>query len=154
MNRTRLLSVVLLAALAVAGCQSSGGSGGHASVRITGHELDGIRQAVKDVFTQAGYGLTSSQPESMTFQRLGTLGDAVLYGGWGDDNVATRVRVRFESLDTKDWNLAATVYSVRDAGDRVMEEESRKLVVNRGPYKKMLKDVKARLDATTAPAAP
>ena len=144
----------LLAALALAGCQSSAGSGGHASLRIAGHEPEEIRLVTKEVFTQAGYSLSVSQPESMTFQRFGTVGDAVLYGGWGGDNVATRVRVRFESAATRDWTLVATVYTVRDAGDRVMEEESRKWVVNRGPYQKLLKDIKGRLDQPPAPSAP
>ena len=149
-----LAVLLLLAAFTLAGCQSSGGSGGHASLRITGHEVEEIRLATKDVFNQAGYGLTVSQPESMTFQRLGTLGDAVLYGGWGDDHVTTRVRVRFESTSSRDWTLVATVYTVRDPGDRVLEEENRKWVVNRGPYQRLLEDVKARLDQPPAAAAP
>ena len=50
--------------------------------------------------------------------------------------------------------LVATVYTVRDAGDRVMEEETRKWVVNRGPYKKLLEGHQARLDRAGVPAAP
>lgn len=140
--------LVLLSLAALVGCASSGGSGGHASVRITGHQLEEIRAVAKSVFTQAGYALTGNQPESMTFQRLGTVGDAVLYGGWGGDEVATRVRVRFESIEVTDWRLVATVFTIRDAGDRLMEEESRKLVLNRHPYKKLLNDIKTRIEAT------
>jgi len=134
----------------LAGCSSAGGSGGHTSVRITGHELEAIRTAAKGVFNEAGYAMVGSQPESMTFQRHGSLGDAVLFGGWGDDNITTRVRVTFESIETTDWTLVATVYTVRDPGDRVLEEESRKIVVNRGPYTKLLKQVKERLEKPAA----
>lgn len=154
MNRQGLFWSGWFAAFLLVGCQSGGGSGGHASLRITGHPLEHIRLVTKDVFNEAGYGLALSQVESMTFQRLGTAGDALLYGGWGGDRVATRVRVRFESVNAKDCTLVATVYLVRDAGDRVMEEESRKWVVNRGPYQKLLKDIKQRLEASTASSPP
>ncbi len=141
---------LLVLGLGAAGCQSSGAGGGHASVHITGHSLESIRSVTKEVFNKEGYSLMSSPPDSMTFQRFGGVGDAVLYGGWGDDNVATRVRVRFESPSALDCTLLATVYTVRDAGDRLMEEESRKIVINRGPYKSMLKEVKRRLEAPAA----
>lgn len=65
----------------------------------------------------------------------------------------TRVRVRFEPYADSDYQLVATAYTVRDAGDSVFEEENRKLLLSGGSYRKRLAEVKKRL-ADTPPRTP
>jgi hypothetical protein len=132
--------------LGLSGCQSARGVGGHASVQIPGQPIETIRLTTKDVFSRAGYGLRLSLPDSMIFDKLGHSGDALLYGGWNGEGVVTRVKVDFAALGADQWRLVATVYVVRDAADLLMEEESRKLLLNRGPYQRLLADVKRNVE--------
>ncbi len=152
--RQRRLGSVLFAAcalLSLTACRSPGG--GHASVIISGQSLDNIRATATAVFNSAGYSLATSTPDEMTFQKLGSLGDGILYGGWEAKGVMSRVRVRFAPYADKDYQLVATAYTVRDAGDSVFEEENRKLVLSRGSYQKLLDEIKKRVEQGP-PAAP
>jgi hypothetical protein len=142
-----VLAAVLL--LGLTACQSSRGAGeqGHATVTVAGRPVEDVRLIAKQVFNEQGYALHLSTPGEMSFQRHGSGGDALLYGGWGGSGVMQRVRVRFLTVSEKDVRLVATVYSVRNAGDRVMEEESRKLVLSRGEYQDLLAEIQRRAQA-------
>lgn len=150
----RQLGSVLFAASALLGltaCRSPGG--GHASVVISGQSIDKIRITTAAVFNEAGYALTTSTASEMTFQKLGGRGQEILYGSWESKGVMDRVRVRFEPGANSDYQLIATAYSVRDAGDSVFEEENRKLVLSAGSYRKLLNEVKKQVEQGS-PAAP
>ncbi len=137
------LGFAVMALLTMTACRSPGG--GHASVVISGASFDNIRAATAAVFNAAGYSLTTSSASEMTFQKLGGRGQEILYGSWESKGVMDRVRVRFEPGANNDYQLIATAYSVRDAGDRVFEDENRKVLLSAGSYRKLLNDVKKRV---------
>jgi hypothetical protein len=128
-------------------CKSTGAMG-DASLTIQGVPIEKIRVTTSQVFSSAGYTLKSSIPQYMDCEKAGTTGDAVLYGGWDRSGVTTRVRVRFDHAGEGAFTLVATVYSVRDAGDLAIEEETRKPMLSRSSYRKLLEDVKAKCAGT------
>lgn len=150
-HRCAAALTALLLLLGLTACSSSRGSSdqGHASILIKGHPAEAVRLVAKQVFNEEGYVLQSSLPDEMVFQRPGGSGNAILYGGWDGGGVLQRIRVHFYSAGEASVNVVATVFAVRNAGDRVMEEESRKLVLSRGPYKKLLAEIQRRV--TTPP---
>jgi hypothetical protein len=146
-HRVAAALTTLLLLLGPTACSSNRGSSdqGHASVLIKGHPAEQVRLVAKQVFNEQGYVLQTSLPDEMVFQRPGGGGSALLYGGWDGSGVVQRIRVHFYSAGEVSVNVVATVFAVRNAGDRVMEEESRKLVLSRGPYKKMLAEIQRRM---------
>lgn len=151
MRRLGSILLAVTALVAATACRSPGG--GHASVVISGQSIDNIRTTAAAVFKSAGYSLATSTPDEMTFQKLGSTGDGILYGGWEAKGVMNRVRVRLMPYADTDYQLVATAYTVRDAGDSVFEEENRKLVLSRGSYRKLLNEIKQRL-AKAPPTTP
>lgn len=153
--RRPVRGAVLLLPLVLLACQSSRGTGegGHASATVPGRTVDDVRVVTAAVFREHGYALHQSLPQELVFQRGGSGGDALMYGGWGDA-VVQRVRVRFYTTGETGVQAVATVYVVRDAGDRVMEEESRKFMMNRGWIKDLMAEVEKRSAAAAPAAAP
>lgn len=151
MRRLGSILLPVTALVAATACRSPGG--GHASVVISGQSINNIRVTTAAVFNEAGYALTTSTANEMMFQKLGGRGQEILYGSWESSGVMDRVRVRFEPGAKDEYQLIATVYAVRDAGDSVFEEENRKLLISAGSYRKLLNEVKQRL-AKAPPTTP
>src|SRR6185295_18072679 len=60
-------------------------SASFASVKISGHTDEEIRQATRQVFTEAGYTSRNAEDGGMVFEREGTKGNQIAHGGWLED---------------------------------------------------------------------
>ena len=86
----------------------------------------------------------------MVFEKEGSRGDQILYGGVGGAAYggAVTVRVKAEIVDLVGQDarrLQCTAYMVNDAGDGIFEDSQRLANFRRGPYQKLLDDVAAKL---------
>jgi hypothetical protein len=151
----RSLAVGLLLTLLplgfITGCQSAatGGSHSFASVIIENHTMDEIREVAIAVFSENFYTTKVSGPDILVFEKAGSTMDNVLYGGWGPD-VTLRVKLYISSASSLSYQLTAQAYMVREAGDIRIEDEQRMTKLRRGPYQKLLEQIKARLEAASA----
>jgi len=142
-----LAGLFALCAVSLAGCQSAKEPGGmsHASVRIQGHSLAEIQQTTTAVFREAGYALTTSLPGEMVFERPGSSWDAAKWGGWSGQGVTMRVKVQLSEMPDAGHLLKADAYAVQNSDDAFFRTESRNMLLNRGPYQKLLDEVARRL---------
>ena len=143
------LLLMALGALCMVGCASSkqAGSYSHGALTVKGRSDAQIRQVTKAVFAEDGYSLASEGPDYMVFQRPGSRRDALKWGGWFGEGVVIRAKLRMTKLADDSCVLQVDMYAVRDAGDTVFEDESRMIMLNKQPYRKMLREVDKRLQA-------
>jgi hypothetical protein len=155
-RRRRFLATLLLALLpwSFSGCQTAarGGSSSFASVVIENHTMDEIRKAAIAVFTGHFYHTRVSGPDILVFEKAGSTMDNVLYGGWSPD-VTLRVKLYITSASSVSYQLSAQAFMVREAGDTRIEDEQRLTKLRRGPYQKLLEEIKARLESPASPDA-
>lgn len=138
---------LLALGLAGGGCQSSGqGNGSFASVEIRGQTPEAIRQVTRQVFEEQGY-TGSWGVMSMVFNRPASTLNNLVYGDWDLHSVSVRVEVNIVALGTNGYRVSCEAFRVRDAGDRVFEDTQKLKKISKGPYQKMLNQVKRRLDA-------
>ncbi len=102
------------------------------------------------VFGEAGYKANRSHNGSMVFEKEGSKGDQILYGGLGGAAYggAVTVRVKAEIVDLMGQDahrLQCQAYMVQDAGEGVFEDKQRLANFRRGPYQKLLDDVATKL---------
>jgi hypothetical protein len=147
----RRLAAGLLALCVVSliGCASSKQPGGysHGAVTVKGRSDAEIRQVTKVVFTEEGYSLAAEGEGFMQFERFGTRRDALKWGGWTGEGVVIRAKVKMTRLANDSRLLQLDMFAVRDAGDRVIESESRMIMLNKKPYRRLLNEVGKRLQA-------
>jgi hypothetical protein len=136
-----------LCAVSLVGCQSANqpGSYSHASVTVKGRSDAEIRQVTKTVFAEEGYALVLAGADFMEFQRPGSRRDALKWGGWTGEGVMIRAKVMMTELGENSRLLQLDMFAVRDAGDGLFESESRMIMVNKQPYRRLLDKVGKRL---------
>ena len=147
---TAALTLLAVCAASLVGCRSANqpGSSSHASVTIKGHSDAEIRQATKAVFAADAYSLRSESADFMEFQRPGSRRDAVKWGGWTGEGVMIRAKVRMTNLADNSCLLQLDMFAVRDAGDGLYESESRMMMMNKQPYRRLLDEVAKRLKSS------
>ncbi len=157
-NNGRLLGRIVLLALCCWlgwGCRSSkapggGPSEGLVSVLISGHEALDTARAISEVFQAAGYKpfpLRANKDLGLAFEKPGGAGATLLYGDWDPNKVWYRVRVRLSPLSQDSQLVSCNVYRVTDHGDAHFETEHKLAHARRGPYRELLNQAKAQLDA-------
>ena len=141
-------TIFLLAlGLAGGGCQSSRqGKSAFASVEIQGKTPEAIRQVTRQVFEEEGY-TGSWGVMSMVFDRPASTLNNLVYGDWDLHSMSVRVEVNIAELGPGGYRVSCDASRVRDAGDRVFQDSQKLKKISKGPYQKMLNQVKQRLDA-------
>jgi hypothetical protein len=136
---------LLAGVFCLTGCHTTdqAGTSELASVVITGHTEKEIQKATAKVFLLNGY----SQAESLTFEKQGTAWDKAAYGGWSDNPVWIKVRVHINPQNSDVCFLGCNAYLVTDAHEAAMEQEQILSHSRRSECEKILKQIKARLDA-------
>ncbi len=144
------LACLALGALLAAGCQTGQpASASFASVVIAGRTPEEISQTAAAVFQEDGYQVKSLDPDSMVFQKEGTRGQSLAYGGVVDTHygatTAVRVRASVVDLGAGSYRLQCKAYMVRNANDPFFQDESALLNFRSGPYQSLLDKVAKRL---------
>jgi hypothetical protein len=144
--------VLVAGAVGLSGCQTAdqAETGGLASVAIPGHSVAKIQQATVAVFLLNGY----QQSAPLTFDKQGTGWDTAAYGDWSKVAVWIRVRVHIASPKTDDCSLSCNAYAVTDRNQASMEQERKLSHAKRSECKKILDQIKARLNAPPKTSAP
>ncbi len=137
--------MLLAGAACLTGCQTAdqADSGDMASVEISGHTEAEIRQATARAFLANGY----QQADGQIFEKQGTRWDTAAYGGWSANAVWIKVKTSITSAGTGRYVLGSNAYMVVDRNQAAMEEEEKLSVSHRSECKKILDQVKARLDS-------
>jgi hypothetical protein len=85
----------------------------------------------------------------MVFEKEGTRGQSLAYGGVADtyygSTTVVRVRAQLVDLGAGSTRLQCKAYMVRDANDSFFEDESGLLNIRSGPYQNLLDKVAKRL---------
>jgi len=142
------LSGLLVGALLLAGCSSftSPVSGSHAGVTIKGHDVTEVVLMTREVFADHGYALAGAETDRMIFERPGTKGEQVKYGSFGSTSVVMRAKVDIQEMGPDTFYLRCDLFSVRDAGQSMLEDETRMVLVNSKSYQSIMDEVSARLE--------
>jgi hypothetical protein len=155
-GRPAWASLVLV--LALAGCSSDGPkvprSHSMASVALQGPTTAQIRQTALDVFKENLFQASYAGPENLVFEKPGSRMNDMAYGGWFDEPVWVRVKLVITRYGVESHLVACDAFIVRDRGSSVFEEEQRFYKISKGPYQKMLKEIKARLEKATPAKSP
>jgi hypothetical protein len=115
--------------------------------KIEGRSLSDIRLAAIEVFRTNQYQVKSAFGRDLVFERRGGTYSALMYGGWSDLSVWFRVKLRIEELSPDVNVLECNVYRVQNRGDNVFEEETLASGKSKQPFRDMLVQIKARVDA-------
>jgi hypothetical protein len=147
-KRKRTLCAVffILLSLLPAGCQTGKpASASFASVNIPGKSPDEICRTTAQVFQEDGYRASVLTPDKMVFEKEGTRGESLAYGGLVDTHygAVTLVRVRTQLVDLGQgtYRLQCQAFMVRNAGGSLVEDESRLLNIRSRPYQQLLDKV-------------
>jgi hypothetical protein len=144
------LSLFLVCVLSLTGCSSwnKPASASFASVTITGHTAEQIRDTATAVFRENGYTGSAIDARRLVFTREGTRLETISRDGVmaAQKGQSTLVRVKAELVDLGSgvYRLQCQTYMVTDAGQR-REEETRLFDIRSGPYQKLLDEVGTRL---------
>jgi hypothetical protein len=142
-----LFALLALCLTGLSGCQTTNqpGAASHASVQIQGHSPAEIRQAATAVFSEAGYSLTTALSSEMVFDRPGSAWDEVKWGGLLSDGVTMRVKIRLSEIPGGSQLLQADAYVVEKSDNPFFQTETRKMLLSRHYYRRLLNDVASRL---------
>jgi hypothetical protein len=148
MIRLTLLSVAIVALSVSQGfCQSAGNSRGIASADIKYSSLDRVIKAAKDVFTSSGFDVVSQKSDSIVFERPGSRGKDLAYGGF-EGGVIEQVVITFQEKDPALIWLNCDVYMVKGRGsDYSMEDKTKVMRAFGGAYRKLVNKVKVMAEA-------
>jgi hypothetical protein len=136
-----------------AGCSSwfKPASESFASVLIPSASADDVRKTTIKVFQGADYLSHYEDPDSglLIFEKEGTQGQSLAYNGvvgtqYGQQTL-NRVKVRVIDRGDGSCRVNCQAYIVRDAGNRVGEDEIKLNSLRSGPYQKLLDEVAERL---------
>jgi hypothetical protein len=147
-----LLSSLLILAAMVGGCKSPpvAAEGSIAWVEISGHSHREITQATTMVLAKHGYRTLSENSEQMTYEKPGSAWNEIKDGNWGE-GVNIRVQLFLTPQINEAYMLHCQVFYVRSSGDRVFEDKRKVWRMSRGPYQKLLDEVKASLETPDQP---
>jgi len=131
----------------ITGCKSSGATGSKrlASVIIENRSREEIDTTVRAVFEEDNYLGIRQAPDAFMFEKKGTSMNKVVYGDWSDKPVWIRVKLGIHDLKKGQTLVDCDVYMVQDRGDAVFEEQHKLSWLKRGPYQKLLDQIKERL---------
>ena len=137
--------MLLVVVACLTGCRTTdpADSGEMASVAISARTEAEIQQAAAKVFLVNEY----QQINPTTYEKQGTVWDKMAYGGWSSNPVWIRMKINITSSGEGQFTLACEVYAVVDRNEASMEEEKPLSVSYRSECKKILDQVKARLDS-------
>jgi hypothetical protein len=145
-------TVVLMAfgILIGAGCGIGKPAGASfASVIIKGKTPEEICQTTAAVFQEDGFQVGVVMPSNMVFQKEGSRGQSLAYGGVVDTTYGSTTMVRVKAslvdLGASGQRLQCQAYMVRNANDSFFEDESRLLNIHGGKYQGLLNKVAKRL---------
>jgi len=85
----------------------------------------------------------------MVFERPGTKSEQIKYGSFGSPDVTIRAKVDLQEMGPELCFLRLDVFAVRDAGDSVLEDETRLILFSNKHYQKIMNEVQTRLDDPT-----
>jgi hypothetical protein len=131
-----------------AGCKSAGKPAGgcFASVEINGNTPGQISRMAAEVFRENGYLVAHSGLTETVFEKRGSTMNNLAYGNWmGGEPVWVRVKVFIVQTGEMSSRLQCTATLLRDRNG-LMEEEIKVSRLRRGPYQKMLEEVRERLN--------
>jgi hypothetical protein len=152
----RAAKLLLLAGLSfvLAGCASTSSPGinSHAAVTIRGHAVTDVVLTTRAVFEEHDFVLARAEPDRMIFERPGTKAEQVKYGSFASSRVTIRAKVDLQEMGPDTFFLRCDVFSVRDAGESVLEDETRLILVSSKPYRRILNEVRDRLEPSAPPA--
>ena len=142
--------VGLSGAILLNGCRiGQPSSASFASVVIAGKTPEQICQTTGAVFQEDGYMVGLLDPSSMIFQKEGSRGQSLAYGGIVDTHygstTAVRVRASLVDLGAGTYRLQCKAFMVRNANDSFMQDESPLANIRSGPYQDLLDKVAKRL---------
>ena len=141
------LGLLLLLATVGCGSLSEPGSASFAAVTIENHDAPAIAQATAKVFQSDGYDGEADAAEPMIFEKEAsrgtTLSRAGLVAAHEGERTIYRVRVEIVSVGEHTHRLQCQAYVVTGTG--LFEDEVRLTSLRSGPYRSLLKRVKAEL---------
>ena len=143
--------MAILGAAFFSGCATDKpASASFASVVIASQSGEQIQATTVLVFEEAGYTSEGVPGGAMVFEKEGSRGDQVLYGGLGGaaygGAVTIRVRAEIVDLVAQDARrLQCTAYLVNDAGGGIFEDKQKLANFRSGPYQKLLDEVALKL---------
>ncbi len=141
-----LIAMVGLALTAGCASAANGGPSDFASVEISNHTTDEIRQETVAVFTEKGYVAKVAGNTRMVFETMGSFSDNLWYGGWSPGEVSIRVNLNIESSGATAYRVSCQASMVRNSGDSVFEDEQKLLRPRRRPFQDMLDEIKTRVE--------
>jgi hypothetical protein len=144
--------LLLFAAFFAGGCVSDKpASASFASVVISNHTLQQIREATDTVFQQNGYQAMGEQNGALVYEREATEREQRNYAGFvgahEGEKVDMRVRVKIENKDpgSNSYWLTCKAYAVCNPGQGVFETITALFDFQSGSYQKLLDKVKDTL---------
>ena len=151
-NRLSAFSFCLLCLSLLLGAScgtSKPASASFASVNIPGKTPEDICKTTAAVFQEDGYAVQMLTPASMVFEKEGTKGQSLAYGGVVDtyygSTTIVRVRAQLVDIGAGSYRLQCKAFMVRKAGDSFFEDESPLTNIRSGPYQKLLNKVAKQL---------
>jgi hypothetical protein len=149
-RRLFLTAVIGLLALTNPGCKSPGpkkpSSRSMTSIALEGPTTEEIRQASLDVFKEDLWKPVYAGPNNLVFEKRGSWFNDLSYGDWGGADVWIRVKLGIKPYGVQSHLLECDAYMVREHDNAFFEEEQKVLWFKKGPYKKMLARIQAKLD--------
>lgn len=138
----------LTALTVLMGCETAGSSvsGSHAGVTIKGHGVTDVVLTTREVFADHGFTLARAETDRMIFERPGTKGEQVKYGSFGSTSVVIRAKVDVQEMGPETFYLRCDMFTVRDAGQSVLEDETRMILMRAKPYQSIMDEVATRLN--------
>ena len=144
----------LLCALAFGGmgCTTlTTGDPGHPLVSVEIHNSSEAQIALvtRQAFEEAGFTTQKAEPSDMRFEKPGTGWNTLFRGDWSNgDGVWVRAKCKVEVLSGTNYVLNCTAGYVVDRGDPRFEIEKPFTSWKDGPYKKLMKTIKARIETS------
>ncbi len=151
------LHLVVLCTLGLlTGCSSTSSSGGasHAAVTIKGRGVTDVVLTTRSVFNDNGFVLARAETDRMIFERPATQSEQIKYGSFGSSGVVIRAKVDVQEMGPETFFLRCDVFSVRDAGQSVLEDETRLMLISAKKYQGLLNMVKSRLEGSDSKSGP
>jgi len=142
-----MLGLATCLAFLTGGCSTAarGGPNSFASVVIENHTTDEIRRAAIAVFTSHYYVTAMGGTDMLIFEKSGGSMDNILYGGWSPGEVTIRVKVQISSSGPTSYLVSSQGFMVRNANDLAIEDEQKLSKLRRGPYQKLLEEVRKKV---------
>lgn len=151
------LALALIGSVGV-GCKTAdtADSGDQASVLISGHSEDEIRQAAATVFIGNQFQAAPSAVRELVFERKASHSSNFLYGGWlgADEGLWERVKLTFLPKGDDTFVVGLNAYLVAYHGQGFFEEEKKRSRVHRSSYGKLLQAIQEKLNIPFGDQAP